>query len=442
MTMRNLSVLIVSSFPPSFFAGLGDDMRKALEKIGCQVDFLTRYKFPYENVIGLERRKFKIKQTKITRLVLRCFRPFNSVFLKWGINKRDDSKYIKHDGRAIVAPNEEDLFYNNELVLNSIVKEYDFVIINVWQNMLTSITIDAIYKKLKVPILLLAGDMQPFTGGCYYFGNCRNFENGCGCCPILQSCDKYDLTYQNFKIKKNVYSNVNCAFVSNSYVNSFAKSSGMFERISYSSIPIDEDEYIPMNPKECRKYFNLPSCKKFVIFSRFVTISHKIKGYDYLLDSVNLFAKKLTEEQRNEVLLLFAGGRDEGYESHFDIDVKNIGLLSRKDLIKAYSAASVFVSSSIDEAGPSMLNQSMMCGTPVVSFDVGAAVDMTTNGVTGYKARMKDCEDLCSGLLFFYEQSEDQMTYIKKCCRERAMDNCALTNFANRIVNIYKSLIV
>ena len=45
----------------------------------------------------------------------------------------------------------------------------------------------------------------------------------------------------------------------------------------------------------------------------------------------------------------------------------------------------MFLNPSTDDAGPSMVNQSIMCGTPVVSFNLGTAVDVIENGISGFK---------------------------------------------------------
>jgi glycosyltransferase involved in cell wall biosynthesis len=45
-----------------------------------------------------------------------------------------------------------------------------------------------------------------------------------------------------------------------------------------------------------------------------------------------------------------------------------------------------------------MINQSIMCGTPVVAFEMGAALDFVGNGKTGFRATLGDCNELAAGL--------------------------------------------
>jgi SAM-dependent methyltransferase len=48
-------------------------------------------------------------------------------------------------------------------------------------------------------------DMNPFTGGCHYAGECRGYENYCGNCPQLGSNRENDLSREIWKIKKTAY---------------------------------------------------------------------------------------------------------------------------------------------------------------------------------------------------------------------------------------------
>ena len=58
----------------------------------------------------------------------------------------------------------------------------------------------------------------------------------------------------------------------------------------------------------------------------------------------------------------------------------------------------VFLSPSIQDAGPMMLNQALMCGTPAVAFNIGVAYDII-NDKTGYLAKYRDSEDFCKGII-------------------------------------------
>jgi glycosyltransferase involved in cell wall biosynthesis len=96
-----------------------------------------------------------------------------------------------------------------------------------------------------------------------------------------------------------------------------------------------------------------------------------------------------------------------------------LGLLANNEqLAAAYQAADIFVCPSIEDAGPMMINQSIMTGTPVVSFEMGVALDLVITGETGFRAKLKDSADFARGLNDILQL--DDKAYRKMCstCRE------------------------
>jgi glycosyltransferase involved in cell wall biosynthesis len=88
----------------------------------------------------------------------------------------------------------------------------------------------------------------------------------------------------------------------------------------------------------------------------------------------------------------------------------------------AYQAADVFVCPSIEDAGPSMVNQSIMCGTPVVSFAQGVSLDIVITGKTGYRARVKESGDLAKGIYDILKMPAEEHLKMKNSCREIAFE--------------------
>ena len=93
--------------------------------------------------------------------------------------------------------------------------------------------------------------MFTFTGGCFYFMECRNFLKGCGCCPALASNDPNDQTAKNFRTKKQMYASMNYAIGLNTWMQRFALPTGLFDkrRVISTSAAVDENLFKRM-PKE------------------------------------------------------------------------------------------------------------------------------------------------------------------------------------------------
>ena len=71
---------------------------------------------------------------------------------------------------------------------------------------------------------------------------------------------------------------------------------------------------------------------------------------------------------------------------------------SEIELVLSYQAADVFACPSMQDAGPMMVSQAMLCGTPVIAFDMGIVPELITSGENGYVARLGDAEDFARGL--------------------------------------------
>lgn len=436
--MNNKRILIISSVPITHFGNLGVDRVVSLEELGYEVDYLTKYKDRDPHVIGIYRPRYifsffrnirNLMPAKIVA-VLRRLCPF--LFPK--------KLHLSHEGIEVKSPDENCPLVDTETLLSFIQPIYSFVQILAWQDMITSVSIKAIYDKLHVPIVLVPVDFQPFTGGCFYFGNCRNFESGCGNCPVFKGCETNDNSKINFKIKKEVYKSINCGFMVNPYTMDFIKKSKIISenRLQVDYYSMDDTLYKPLDIQKCRQKLDI-SNKKYVILSRFSSLNNLRKGCQYLHEIINTFAEKIGHERIN-VLLLFAGGQDEDFEKKFNVDVLNVGTLSTDELVQAYSAADIFISTSIDDAGPSMVNQAIMCGTPVLSFNIGSALYMVDNGETGYRVPLLDTEAMSNYLIEHFNLTPDDRQNMKKKCRVKGLETCSRKRAAMNFINFATKL--
>ena len=64
-----------------------------------------------------------------------------------------------------------------------------------------------------------------------------------------------------------------------------------------------------------------------------------------------------------------------------------------------------------------------MCGTPVVSFGIGVALDLVINGVTGYQAQNFSSQDFAFGLLKLLQLDFEETNKLSISCRNYAVEN-------------------
>jgi glycosyltransferase involved in cell wall biosynthesis len=81
-----------------------------------------------------------------------------------------------------------------------------------------------------------------------------------------------------------------------------------------------------------------------------------------------------------------------------------------------------------------------MCGTPVVSFEMGVASDLVRTGETGYLARIKDSKDLAQGVFNTLMLNRENFDRLSENCRNLALKLCSPQVQINKFENIIKSI--
>lgn len=442
---KKYRVLVISSYPPGRSGGIVQDNMDALSEAGHKVDFFTLYSFA-----GQKENEYSIlpepKTDKLIRLKQKF--PFLSIFQSFAkkVFRTPEEKMSSVFNKGYFIPHfDETKPPVDDETLNFFLpnNKYDFIQVFITERMLTTLSFVTIYIKYKVPLLITCLDMLHFTGGCYFFGDCDRFSIGCGKCLVLDSDDENDQTRINYMAKKSVYLQIQYAILCNLHQKKFALQSNLFnsENIFNISIIIDEDKFIPYDKTICRKNFGIPLNKKFVILSRYEKKISRSKGYDHLLNIINIYVARATKAELDSSLLILIGSKDEEFVSQINMDTLCLPRLDLSNLIKAYSAASVFISTSIDDAGPSMVNQSMMCGTPVVTFSIGTALEVTREGENGYMAKNFNDNDFAEKIFKISRLSTDDYKKIRKTTRNSALDINSKRANAERIIQIYQETV-
>lgn len=439
---KKLDILFISSMPPDHSAGLARDYIKALRLAGHSVDFLTRYGFP-----GQQKDEISIYREGLSNKLRRLKKRFRFIerFRFLGFLLRKDSPIYANSENGIIITNmyEDRPPTDTGALLAAITKPYDAVVTLFWQHMLTTVSLKAIYDKLRCPIIIRSVDMFTYTGGCFYFMDCERYKSGCGCCPSLGSTDPDDQTHKNFMIKKQMYSQMNYAIGLNSWMQQFARATGLFapERIITTSASIDESVFRVLPKQECQAALGLREDRKFLLLARYAGSHVQGKGFSYLVEAVNAFSRRLTESQRAEAALVLIGQQlEEELLSRIELHVVQLGFLSREELIRAYNACHAFLSPSIDDAGPSMVNQSIMCGTPVVCFNIGTAWDVITDGVSGYKVRLRDSQAFAEAIHRISQLTEADYQALRESTHAEAMKHNSLRAFSRMVEETYGKL--
>lgn len=421
MIENKRSVLFISSVDPSAGpASSALDYVEALRERGYEVDFLTKYPV----IDHLEFLYVLKKESKFS----------NFRYKIWN---------------RIIKPDKEGhyLFYRKESeppvkiskVLRKITKEYNIIIVYFWQTLLSYRTIEAIYDKMqnKPTVVFLCADYSPMTGGCHFMGDCENYKTGCGNCPILKKHGKpKDFTYYNVKERIRINKKLKPIVFTNLYMKQFFRQSpvmGSGVKLVSNSIILDLVKFSASNKSKCRDTLGIPSGDKFVILAGCQSLTDKRKGMMYFVEAINLLWKILSPQQRNDMLILFIGHRSDELINLLPFEQKHLGFVSIDVLPIVYSAADVFVSPTINDAGPSMVNQSLACGTPVVCFEIGTALEVVKGTGAGFCVPLYDSEAMAEAIKQLYGQSDEERLKMRSTCREVAVQYNSYQSFVDRL---------
>lgn len=437
LIMNNIkpNILIISSADPLKGPGvLASDFYNAYKQFGYDVDVLTKFrceKYP-EFLYVYKDIKVPSKATILLKYVLNKFKLF--LFPK---KRQVNSHYFFYR-------EEEKPPVEIKKILRQINKKYDIVQIVFWQGLLSFATVQAIYRKLNCLFYFSCVDYSPMSGGCHFVGDCERYKEGCGCCPAYESHDPYDFTWRNVNFRKKVYDEIDPIVTGNQYMFQFYDRSVLLKnRKRVLAYPIIDTTIFKPYPKDSlRRQFEIPEQKKFILLFGCQGITDERKGIKYLIEGVNKFSHKLTKNERRQVLLMSVGKDFEKIRPLFmGLDTLNLGYVSKEELPTLYSLADVFLCSSVNDAGPMMVDQAICCGTPVVGFEMGACLDAVKDKGTGYCAKLKDTEDFADGIFSLYKLTDEQREKISDTCVKLAQETYSYKAATERIIGVYNQYI-
>jgi glycosyltransferase involved in cell wall biosynthesis len=85
-----------------------------------------------------------------------------------------------------------------------------------------------------------------------------------------------------------------------------------------------------------------------------------------------------------------------------------------------------------------MIPEAMLCGTPVVAFNMGGAGELITPLITGYMAQLRDSADLAQGV--FHVLSASDLPRMRAACRDAAVRLHDPSRVAKQHLDLYAML--
>lgn len=279
-------------------------------------------------------------------------------------------------------------------------------------------------------------DMNHFTGGCHFAWDCKGYVDGCNQCPAITSSHGSDIAKINFETK-----------LTNATTGKFQILTGSgwtLKQAKESKIYKDQRNFININSLIDIKLFNNKSRRfakeifnlkedVFYILMGCQNANSKRKGFEYLLESLKILFEKLNVEQRQRIKVLIVSRKFTESFVEIPFEKQHIDYINDYRLLSLlYQASDVFVNSSIEDAGPMMVSEALACGTPVVGFDMGVVNNMVINDYNGYKAVLKDSNDLAKGIYkVFNLNTEEYREYSENAVAQ--VENYSSLKYASKI---------
>ena len=216
---------------------------------------------------------------------------------------------------------------------------------------------------------------------------CDGYIKNCGNCPQLNSNIENDKSRQIFEAKKKYLSDlpIIVAGVSN-FSLSIVKNSSLFKDKKTKLLPIPNDiPYCSSSKQELREQYGFPTDLKIILWG--TTQPHNLRKGLYLAnEALNHIWHRCTTEEKKNIAVLNVGPRPPiplQNTQRFNT-IRTDYVQSRQGMAQIYKMSDIALCTTISDAGPMMVSESMRNECPVVAFDRSVALDIITNGENGY----------------------------------------------------------
>jgi len=296
------------------------------------------------------------------------------------------------------------------------------------------------FRKIEKPIVWTLHDMWPFTGGCHYSGECKNYSISCGNCVFLNRSGNNDLSKRGYVKKEKAYQNKNIVIVSPSrWLADIARKSSLCSGMKVVVIPngIDLKKYKAHKKDIARDILGLSNEKRLILFGSMSSTTDPRKGFDLLYESLNVLVKR--KDMQFECLVFGGSEPDEFKDTGLPITYLG-NLYDDISLNILYSAADVMVVPSREENLANTVVESLASGTPVASFDIGGMSDMVEHKINGYLAKPLDAYDLAAGIGWCIEDS-DRNCLLSRQARNKAEKDFNIEEVSRKYKELYESML-
>lgn len=243
---------------------------------------------------------------------------------------------------------------------------------------------------LKQPVFWTLHDMWPFCGAEHYDsllhpGRYRNGYSAESRPPADHGQDLDRITYaRKRKAWRGRIFHLACP---SKWMAECVAASDLFSELPVRVIPngVDTEVFRPHDRKTARESLRLPEGDKLILFGAVASTSDARKGFDLLVESLDMLAALRRDSQPIRLLVFGSADPQANSSATPRLPIHYMGSIDDEArLAEVYSAADLFVAPSRQDNLPNTLVEAQACGVPSVAFRVGGIPEAISDGETGF----------------------------------------------------------
>ena len=292
------------------------------------------------------------------------------------------------------------------------------------------------------PVFWTLHDQRPLTGGCHYTANCDHFKNSMLCKSCFQlGSDPLFLPNKDLLERIKILSKKTLATVSPSnWLKKEADNSKIFQKMKNHVIPntLDLETFTPHDKKQAKSCFGVAE-NSFCIMTGAQNNNEIRKGFPFFIEALKILKDRLPSKNipKNLIEVLVIGeSSDELRAAPFKVN--STGFIDNDELLaKCYSAADIFVLTSLEDNLPNAMIESMACGTPLIAFNTGGVCDFVKDFKTGRICSPRESFQLATAMLYAIENPSALRKW-NETSRIMIEERCNPLTITNQYLKVFK----
>lgn len=185
-------------------------------------------------------------------------------------------------------------------------------------------------------------------------------------------------------------------------------------RIHHLPNPLNTNIFKPLEKSYVRKKYYFDDNDTILMVGAYGNaFQNNYKGFDLL--------HQILEKLKHKNLKIICVGHKRDNIKIENIEIQFYKIEEEYQMAELYNCSNATIIPSRIENLTQLGTESLACGIPVISFDVGGNSDIVTNDVTGYIIKPFDTTEFANKIMHLINLEEMDYIYLSKNCRKKAI---------------------